>query len=491
MHPLVLLVWSLAIATAAIFAWLTASNLVSLRRFDDPALRLYAAFTAAGALDATLVAASFLPMSSAAKVMVFQLLWASGSLAVALWMRAVARFVGAGDERVIRWLSRVVFGVVTVVLADVVWTRVSGTSLMFELGPRGSRSILIHASGDVFRHRPLADLISVVAILGVFVGSLSLLWIVRRERPGERLVQLGIVLTAAFGVTQAALAGTDSPYTAPLLFMANLVEAMRITWVSRSRIGEELEAVRRKQEEQSILIDHQLEQLQLTDRMAKLGENTAEVTHDLRNPLGAVLAGVELAELELAEPEPDHAQLAESLALARASVEHSLTLVRRITNQARTSDPDPVQPQPLHLRAILDDALSLCRQQSEGVQVEFEIPAELSVLGRPTELIQVFVNLLSNACDAIQDREVRRIWVRARGSSDRIEIEVEDAGPRPPELIVARMFKERFTTRPEGTGLGLSICARIVRRHHGTIAVDPRAEHTTIHISLPAAPQNN
>ena len=486
-HPLVLVIWSLANGTAAIFVWLTLSNLASLRRFDDPALRLYAVFTAIGALDATLVALSFVPMPELAKAELFKVMWASGGLVLGLWMRSVTRFVGAGEHRLILVLSRLLYVLALIVVLDVVWTLFGGTSLMFEYRPRGSSSILIAASGDVFRHRPLADLVAASSILVLLVASIALLIIVRRERPDERLVLLGVVLTAVFASTQAGLAGTDSKFTAPLLFMANLIEAMRITWVSRVRIGEELEAVRREQEEQAILLDHQLEQLQLSDRMATLGEHTAQVTHDLRNPLSAVLAGVEFAELELAEPEPDHARLAESLAIARTGLEHTLTLVRRITRQARASGPAPLET--LALGELLDAALSLVRPRLSGVQIERAFPEDLRLRGRSTELIQLLVNLISNACDAMEGLEERRITVRARAGSEHIELELEDAGQRPPDAIVARMFKQRFTTRAdaEGTGLGLAICARVVRQHGGTIEVDPQAPHTTIRVTLPRA----
>ncbi|MCA9684494.1 MAG: hypothetical protein KC457_20070, partial [Myxococcales bacterium] len=324
---IVLVIFAAAIACSAIFAWLTVGNTIDARATEDPGPRLYATFTAMGTIDAALIVASFLPVAELTKAHMFQLMWVSGPLCFGTWLRAVGHFIGRGSNPTLRRLSWLMFAVAGIYGLDFAWSLVSGDSLLFAFRPRNSASVLVQAAGDVLSHDLGGRLMALVVIGAGLAGSGTLVVLILRACPGERVLLFGVLLTAALAMTQAFLAGGDSRYNMPLLFMANIVEAMRVTWVSRARVDAEIAALRRRQDEQSILITHQLEQLQLAQRMTSLGEHTAQVTHDLRNPLGAIQGALELAELELAESTPDRGKVRESLAIAHEAIDHSLTLV--------------------------------------------------------------------------------------------------------------------------------------------------------------------
>jgi signal transduction histidine kinase len=122
----------------------------------------------------------------------------------------------------------------------------------------------------------------------------------------------------------------------------------------------------------------------------------------------------------------------------------------------------------------------------DGIRVERELGELPSVRCYPAQLNQVFMNLVMNACDALEGRGTIRVKTEAR--EDGVRITIADDGPGIPEAIRERIFEPFFTTKPvgQGTGLGLSISHGIVERHGGRLAVEcPPAGGTLFRIDLP------
>ena len=117
------------------------------------------------------------------------------------------------------------------------------------------------------------------------------------------------------------------------------------------------------------------------------------------------------------------------------------------------------------------------------------MPEPIRVHGTATELIQIFVNLLTNACDAVERVDARWIRINATANGERVTVRVCDAGATPVAAVADAMFSIRFPTRGEGegTGLGLRICKRLGEALGGSIAIDRHAPTTTIVLELPVA----
>lgn len=484
-HPLVLAVWSVAVGTAALFGWLGLSNLLSYRLSRRRESLLFGAFSLAGCVQALVVAAAFLDTSPELKSQVFRAMWVIGMVAMSLWIRAVMAYY-RDREPWLEHLSRALLVMGAVPLLDMVVFGLSQRSIWFVLAPRETRSVVFMASGNVHQHTAVADIFGLMFVLCVVVAAVGLLRFSRRQDTRDGWIQVGVVLTAAAAVAETLLAGTDSPFTVPLFFAANLVEACRITWVDQQCLARELERVRQTQTDQTALIDHQLSQLALAERMAKLGENTAFITHDLRNPLTTVRIGVDSAREVLAEPEADVREAEELLAFATAGLDHALELVNRMTRQAKDEASTPMRA--TMVEPVLRDAVTLCRGHLEGIDVHIDADPNATVHGHATELTQVIVNLVSNAADAVSELEDPWIRLLVRRRDELVEIRCVDAGARPGPEVLDRMFQPRFTTRGDerGTGLGLAICRRIVLAHGGRIDVDRGAPNTTLVVSLPA-----
>ena len=133
----------------------------------------------------------------------------------------------------------------------------------------------------------------------------------------------------------------------------------------------------------------------------------------------------------------------------------------------------------------------MARLASAGATLDIAVPADLPLVrGGPTRLQQVLVNLITNAADAVDQAEDRRILLSAAVEGDAVAIRVRDRGPGVPEAIARRIFDPFFTTKGfgAGLGLGLSITANIVRDFGGEIACQDAGPGAEFVVRLPVAP---
>lgn len=484
-HPVVLSLWSLAIGTFSVFGMLTLGNLFAYRVLRQHEVRVLVGFTACGALLALCVALSFLPMGPLLKSQVFRMMWVSGATGLAFWIWSLVTFARC-DDALFVWLRRGFFAVAGIVAFDLLVAATTGSSCFYALDPLPTQSLAQLASGNVMRYRAFGNVVAALTVIMTLTTSVALLRKLVTNRRTERLLLFGVTLTPIFGVVEIALVVTQSRYSMPLLFVAKLIEAARISWYTRDRLVQELNEVRAAQQDQAALLEAQLRQLELNARLAKVGQRTAELSHDIRNPLTTVVGTVDLIETALTQTPPNTEEALELAATMRGALDHVLELVRRITRQA--SDPVP-PPQLVQVERVIANSLALCKERLAAVNVSVIVPDDLWVKGWSTELTQLLVNLIINSCDAVQ--HLTRPWLRisAQMVEQHLELRVVDAGQRPPTSVVDKMFNTRFTTgnTAASTGLGLTICAQIVRLHRGHIRVDERANNTTIVIELPNA----
>src|SRR2546423_1645471 len=153
----------------------------------------------------------------------------------------------------------------------------------------------------------------------------------------------------------------------------------------------------------------------------------------------------------------------------------------------------PASREPIALRAVIERALSLVQEQLRLHQIEVTLdlgPQELVIVGNAIQLEQVFINLLTNARDALVEAPRKAIRISASLGRDAVEIAFADSGHGIPSALERRIFDPFFTTKEvgKGTGLGLSITYGIVKDHGGTISVQSSpGEGATFLIHLPLA----
>jgi signal transduction histidine kinase len=234
-----------------------------------------------------------------------------------------------------------------------------------------------------------------------------------------------------------------------------------------------------------------------SEKLASMGRLVAGIAHEINNPVNAVINT--LAPLEEAIRTMASATDAPSAARAASEAQEMLGVVQRGAARSKAivqalhnySRGDEQRPQDLVLTRSVDDALDLLRHRLRNVRVDKHIDPTLRIRGFPGQIDQVFMNLITNAAQAIGERERGgTIRVAATDRAGEVEITVADDGPGIPADLIPRIFDPFFTTKDvgEGSGLGLSIVHGIVDRHGGRIEVQSRVgEGTTFRLLLPRA----
>ncbi|WP_369600902.1 ATP-binding protein [Hahella sp. SMD15-11] len=232
------------------------------------------------------------------------------------------------------------------------------------------------------------------------------------------------------------------------------------------------------------------EELVHSSRLASIGRLAAGVAHEVGNPVTGIAC---LAQnLKLMTREPEVLETAEQILEQTQRISR---ILQTLMNFARSGN--HVQAsfhEPTHLRKCVDDAIHLLSLSDKGPRVVFEnlVPDDLIVLGDDQRLVQVFINLLSNARDASEEGGYIRVTAERRGYITHIEVEDEGCGI--PQDQLDHIFEPFFTTKgpDQGTGLGLSLVYSIVEEHYGNIRYESPANPVTgkgtrVVIELPAA----
>ncbi len=213
------------------------------------------------------------------------------------------------------------------------------------------------------------------------------------------------------------------------------------------------------------------EQLIQAGKLATLGELTTGIAHELNNPLNNIglFVGNAIDRIELGSVDPE--TMSDELGKAMEQVRKATEIISHLRTFGRAAT---IVYEPVEIVPVIDRSLSLMHEQLRlrQIQVAVEPGAEpLVVDGNAIQLEQVFVNLLTNARDALADVEHKRISIRCERRPPFAVVTFGDNGPGVPDDLEQRIFDPFFTTKEvgAGTGLGLSITYGIVREHHGTI----------------------
>ena len=230
------------------------------------------------------------------------------------------------------------------------------------------------------------------------------------------------------------------------------------------------------------------EQLIQAEKLAAMGQMLAGVAHELNNPLTAVLGVTELLRERAGHDESFMRQLDLTHRQARRAA-------RIVQNLLEFSRPGSAQKKLLDVNNLVERTLQLHEHslRRNNIEVDFRPDTGLpGIMGDANQLIQVFLNLVTNAEQAIREvRESGRLTIRQGRSGDRISITFQDDGVGIRPEALPRIFDPFYTTkRPGGgTGLGLSICMSIVRDHGGLIEAEALpAGGSAFTVTLPPAP---
>ena len=252
----------------------------------------------------------------------------------------------------------------------------------------------------------------------------------------------------------------------------------------RAVVARALEEKRRQMEKTQTMsslrvLNAQLaEQIRDLERKASLGELSAEMVHDLNNPLCILQGYMVLLEDELDRGTCDRRKRHEFMEVVHEQIDRCARLTQGFLGFARDPAGDWVLTD---VNGLIEDTLFLLRLRMRAADIEPSTdldPGLPDMIVQPSSLQQVFYNLVTNAIQAMEDTGGRLFlssrYVAPNGSAARAEIVVEDTGAGIAAELHEKVFDSFFTTKPKpkGTGLGLGICRRVVTAHGGEIALD-------------------
>jgi PAS domain S-box-containing protein len=226
------------------------------------------------------------------------------------------------------------------------------------------------------------------------------------------------------------------------------------------------------------------ENMRHMDRLASMGELTAGIAHEIRNPLAGIKTIAQALKGEMAEDDPK----VEYLERIIKEINRINQLLQDFFAFARPQRPRFITVDP---RQVVERVVELLTRNLEEarIQVVRQYAGVLpNIQADPNQLHQVVLNLFINAIQAMTDGGVLRLGLSADNTQDppMVVLNVSDTGSGMTDDVRVKIFDPFFTTKPSGTGLGLSVTFKVVAEHHGFINVDSKPdEGTTVKVSLP------
>ena len=303
------------------------------------------------------------------------------------------------------------------------------------------------------------------------------------------------------------------------VFRRHALEVQRLNLVEQ--LAEELRG--KNEELEAVLADLERaqDQIVMREKLAALGQLTAGVAHEIRNPLNFINnfsevsqelikemeevlheEGVELPTEQSGVMDDIFGDLRDNLGRIRNHGERANRIVQDMLQMGRDSG----QSQMSDLNSLLDEHARLAYHSARATDADFQLDlrneldpdvGEIEVI--PQEIGRVFLNMVSNACYATDEKRLKyaeagdksympTLLLTSKRHEDHVEIGIRDNGTGMPPEVIEKIFLPFYTTKPtdKGTGLGLAMCADIIRKHGGSIDVQSEPdEYTLMTISLP------
>jgi PAS domain S-box-containing protein len=254
--------------------------------------------------------------------------------------------------------------------------------------------------------------------------------------------------------------------------------------------GIEIEDLKRAEEERERvrILQSDLAHIQ---RVTTMGEFAASIAHEIRQPISAAFINAKTCLRWLEREQPNIGNAHESVSTIIENVTRASDIIGRIRALYKKGEQRREQ---VDLNEMIEEMISLVRSEARGyaISIHTELASELPhVMADRVQLQQVFLNLVRNGIDAINEADTAgELTIGSqRNSSDQLLISIRDTGIGLPPESAEKIFDAFFTTKPQGTGMGLSISRSIIESHGGRLWATANADRgTTFQFTLPIEP---
>lgn len=240
-------------------------------------------------------------------------------------------------------------------------------------------------------------------------------------------------------------------------------------------------------EERTQKIDAQRALLTEKSRLAALGEFSANIAHEINNPLFVITSSATLIEAKLTKNGQQEEVLKDIL-----KIQNMVSRISKIIKGLRTfaRDASDEKKSDFQLEKMIEDIKDLChaRLTNSGISFLVELSSpNMTLYAREIQISQVLINLINNSAEAIKDRNDKWIKLTAKYTGSLLEMSVSDSGYGIPQEVRTKMAQPFFTTKEKGigTGLGLSIATGIISSHGGELFYDDTSVNTRFVITIP------
>jgi PAS domain S-box-containing protein len=255
-------------------------------------------------------------------------------------------------------------------------------------------------------------------------------------------------------------------------------------------VGEMIEHI---QTEESL--KRQMSMTQHQAKLASIGELAAGVGHEINNPLAIIKGMLTLLQGKLEKQNHCDSEAKEKFYKIDMAISRIVSIVKGLRTFAR-SDGDELGA--VNLSSVVDETYSLYKEiyEKKGLKISINdksVNSNYTLWGNRGKIQQVLVNLISNARDAVENQEIKKIEIELFSEANFIGFVVRDSGVGVDESIKEKIFEPFFTTKPvnKGTGIGLALVQSIVREHGGKIHLDSKlGMGTSISITFPSYLEN-
>ncbi len=241
----------------------------------------------------------------------------------------------------------------------------------------------------------------------------------------------------------------------------------------------EIEMLKERFENLIRTINENQKKIVQAERKAAVGEIAAGISHELNNPIGVILGFSELL-IKRGDAATPGRELIQDI---HSEAVRCKKLLGELLDFARIGDP---RYESTNIKTLVRKTVKLFSNQDRYRNVRFDLsmpkyPVRVRV--DPMQIKQVIMNLILNACDAINTKGA--VAVTVESGEEHVRISIRDSGPGISPELADKIFSPFYTTKPKGVGLGLSICSDLVRKHNGVISVTPGGPGAEFLISLP------
>jgi two-component system, LuxR family, sensor kinase FixL len=230
------------------------------------------------------------------------------------------------------------------------------------------------------------------------------------------------------------------------------------------------------------------------NRVSTVGELSASISHELKQPLTAMVANANAGLRWLANERPNCDRARATLKSIVSAGQRAGEIIDSLRSMYKTGSQEKIA---VDIDEVIQNVLGLLRVEldKEGIKIQTEFTRPLPlVIGHGGQLQQVIANLIRNAAEAMASvpRHARLLTVKtAKQDPDGVLVSIEDSGMGIDPENVDHIFEAFFTTKSHGMGMGLSICRSIIEAHNGRLWPSPDVDHgATFNILLPVVPEN-